>query len=172
MGCNALVKLAHCQQISHHTPTGTAEHSGVEAPTRYLTSACVTPREKELQQISHRTSVPISHHQTPHGWHNTKTRQCRKRKPSQPPAGRAEQCPQTFHSRWWFPAPGLLCSYWTMEIQCSYWIGTERRRGPSLDTVLRAETERVHRVTENQHKVTKAMRHLAVSGIQFSLSNH
>lgn len=53
MGSNVLVKGAHCQQSIHHTPTGMAEHLGVQVLTRYLVSACVTLRENTAIDNKH-----------------------------------------------------------------------------------------------------------------------
>lgn len=122
-GGNALVKLTTCQQSAHHTPTGMAEHLGVQVLTWYL----VQETTRTLTSQPQTAAEDVTRH---------------RQIPSQPPAGRAERCLRTSHSRWWFPAPGLLCSDWTLEIQCSDWIETERQRGPSLDTVLKREGDR------------------------------
>lgn len=145
MGCNALVRFARCQQIIHHTPTVKAGDLGVKALTRYSVSACVTPREEVVKKVCqlHIFYVNI-----------TKTNQSHKHTPSQPPAGTVEQCLPTSHSNWWFPAPGLLCSYLTLETQCSYRIERERQLGPFLDTILTGE--RSAQGDRYKQKATKA----------------
>ena len=58
-------------------------------------------------------------------------------KPSRPPADRAVRCLLTSRSRWWFPGPAHLPSYWTtLATPCCYWTATERLSGPSPDTTL------------------------------------
>lgn len=85
MGCNtSTVVLAHCQQIISHTPTGMAAD-----PTSLGANKIAGDSWRYRVDFFHTTKL---------GGGEKKRGTCEV-VPSRPPAGKGEQCPQTFHSR-------------------------------------------------------------------------